>query len=416
MKFVVVHNSYQQPGGEDVAFAGEYRLLEQHGHTVVAYRRSNDEIDSMSTVRRLTMPKQMIYSDRSRREIQELLRTEQPDLVHVHNTFMMVSPSIYEACQEMGVPVLQTLHNFRLLCPAWTLSREGRVCEECVDHGLWRGVWHGCYRNSRLMTAGVALMLQVHRNRGTWNDSVDGYVALSEFARRKFVDSGLPASKLYVKPNFVQDDPGERDAPGHYALFVGRLSPEKGAATLLAAWEKLKHSIPLVIVGDGPSRQSLESEAAARGLSSVKFRGWLTGEETRAAMKRAAFLVIPSLWYEGFPMIVAEAFACGTPVICSRLGTLEEIVEDQHTGLHFSHGDADDLAGKVEWAWANRPQVCAMGKAARQEYEDRYTPERNYNQLMQIYEHTLRSRAKSSSRVFATVSPVSGPEKSAAHV
>jgi len=416
MKLVVVHNSYQQPGGEDVAFAGECRLLQQHEHTVVAYHRSNHEIDSMSTVQRLIMPKQMIYSDRSRREIQELLRKEQPDLVHVHNTFMMVSPSIYETCQEMGVPVLQTLHNFRLLCPAWTLSREGRICEECVDHGLWRSVWHGCYRDSRLMTAGVALMLQVHRGRGTWNDSVDGYVALSEFARRKFVDSGLPASKLYVKPNFVQDDPGERDAPGHYALFVGRLSLEKGAATLLSAWEKLKHSIPLVIVGDGPLRQSLESEAVARGLSSVKFRGWLAGEETRATMKRAAFLVIPSLWYEGFPMIVAEAFACGTPVICSKLGTLEEIVEDQYTGLHFSHGDADDLAGKVEWAWAHRSQVGAMGKAARQEYENRYTPEKNYRQLMQIYEQTMRSRAQSASRVFATASTVSGPEKSTAHV
>jgi glycosyltransferase involved in cell wall biosynthesis len=241
-------------------------------------------------------------------------------------------------------------------------------------------------------------------------------VALSEFARRKFIDSGLPAAKLHVKPNFVQDDPGEREAPGHYALFVGRLSPEKGAATLLAGWEKLKHSIPLVIVGDGPLRQSLESEAAARGLSSVKFRGWLTGEETRAEMKRAAFLVIPSLWYEGFPMIVAEAFACGIPVICSRLGTLEEIVEDQYTGLHFSPGNADDLAGKVEWAWANRSHVCAMGRAARQEYENHYTPERNYRQLMQIYEQTMRSRAQSASRVFPIVSTVSGPEKSTAHV
>jgi glycosyltransferase involved in cell wall biosynthesis len=394
MKLVIVHNSYQQPGGEDVAFAGECRLLEQHGHTVVPYRRSNDEIESMSMVQRLVMPTQMISSDRSKREIRDLLRKEKPDLVHVHNTFMMVSPSIYQTCQEMGVPVLQTLHNFRLLCPAWTLSREGRVCEECVDHGLWRSVWHGCYRDSRLMTAGVALMLQVHRGRGTWTESVDGYVALSEFARQKFVDNGLPASKFNVKPNFVQQDPGERDAPGHYALFAGRLSPEKGVSTLLEAWQKLKHSIPLVIVGDGPLRQSLESEAAARGLSSVKFRGWLTGEDTRTAMKRAAFLVIPSLWYEGFPMIIAESFACGTPVVCSRLGALQEIVEDQHTGIHFSHGDADDLASKVEWACANRSQVCAMGKAARQEYENRYTAEKNYTLLMQIYERTMSAHAR----------------------
>ncbi len=394
MKLLIVHNSYQRPGGEDAVFAGECRLLEEHGHTVITYRRSNHEIESMSPVQRLTMPKAMISSDSSRREIQELLRKERPDMVHVHNTFMMVSPSIYQTCQEMGVPDLQTLHNFRLLCPAWTLSREGRVCEECIDHSLLRSVLHGCYRNSRLMTAGVALMLQVHRERGTWNDSVDGYVALSEFARRKFVDSGLPAAKMHVKPNFVQPDPGEREAPGHYALFVGRLSPEKGVTTLLSAWEKLNRSAPLVIVGDGPERQSLESESAARGLSSVKFRGWLTGEETRAAMKRAAFLVIPSLWYEGFPMIIAEAFACGLPVICSKLGALQEIVDDQQTGLHFAHGDAADLAHKVEWARANASQVSVMGKAARQMYEARYTPERNYDMLMQIYEQTIGAHAR----------------------
>jgi len=394
MKVLIVHNSYQQPGGEDVAFAGECRLLEEHGHTVIAYRRSNHEIETMSAVQRLTMPKDLIYSDSSRREIQELLLKERPDMVHVHNTFMMISPSIYPTCQEMGVPVLQTLHNFRLLCPGWTLSRAGRVCEECVDHGLWRSVLHGCYRDSRLMTAGVALMLQIHRGRGTWSDSVDGYVALSEFARRKFIDNGLPAEKMYVKPNFVQLDPGERDAPGHYALFVGRLSVEKGATTLLSAWKKVNRAIPLVIVGDGPLRQSLEAEAEACGLSSVTFRGWLPGEEARAAMKEAAFLVIPSLWYEGFPMIIAEAFACGTPVICSKLGALQEIVEDQRTGLHFAHGDADDLARKVEWASEHESQIVAMGKAARQEFEARYTAEKNYSILMRIYEQTIRAHAR----------------------
>jgi glycosyltransferase involved in cell wall biosynthesis len=393
MKLLVVHNSYQQPGGEDAVFAGECRLLEEHGHAVITYRRSNHEIESMSPVQRLTMPKEMISSDTSRREIHELLRKERPDLVHVHNTFMMVSPSIYQSCQEMGVPVLQTLHNFRLLCPAWTLSREGHVCEECIEHSLWRSVWHGCYRNSRLMTAGVALMLQVHRERGTWNDSVDGYVVLSEFARRKFVDSGFPASKMHVKPNFVQPDPGERGEPGHYALFVGRLSPEKGVATLISAWEKLRHSTPLVIVGDGPERQSLEAEATARGLSSVTFRGRLKPEDTRAAMKRAAFLVIPSLWYEGFPMIIAEAFACGLPVICSKLGALQEIVDDQQTGLHFAHGDAGDLAQKIEWARTHPSELSVMGKTARHAYEARYTPEKNYRTLMRIYEQTMSAHA-----------------------
>ena len=240
MKVLAVHNSYQQPGGEDVVFSAERRLLEENGHEVISYERSNHEVKQMSKLQQLKMTKDLVHSSDSKREIEKLLKAEAPDVVHVHNTFMMISPSIFETCQEMNVPVLQTLHNFRLLCPAWSLSREGRVCEECIDHSLWRGVWHGCYRNSHVMTAAVALMLQVHRGRNTWNESVDGFVALSEFARQKFVENGLPAAKMHVKPNFVYQDPGVRESAGDYALFVGRLSPEKGVSTLLTAWEKLR--------------------------------------------------------------------------------------------------------------------------------------------------------------------------------
>lgn len=391
MKVAVIHNTYQQPGGEDVVVEQESRLLESRGHTVVSYRRSNHELDQFSKARQLLMVKDIVYSGESKREIRALLEKEKPDLVHVHNTFMMISPSAYEACQQQGIPVLQTLHNYRLLCPAWTLSRKGRVCEECVTDGLWRGVLHGCYRGSRAMTAAVALMLKVHRMRGTWNESVDGYVALSAFARGKFIDGGLPAGKIHVKPNFVRSDPGAKTRPGSHALFVGRLSPEKGADTLLRAWARLKTGIPLHIAGDGPDRQALEARAAAEGLTNVTFRGWLGREETLAAMKDAAFLVVPSVWYEGFPMTIAESFACGTPVVCSRLGGLQEIVADQATGLHFTAGDAEDLAQKVDWACGHPAELLEMGRRARQEYESRYTAERNYGLLMDIYERTIRA-------------------------
>jgi glycosyltransferase involved in cell wall biosynthesis len=394
MKVLVIHNSYQQPGGEDVVVSEESRLLESQGHTVVRYERSNHEIERMSNTQRLLMVKDIVYSGESKREIGELLFREKPELVHVHNTFMMISPSVYEACREAKIPVLQTLHNFRLLCPGWNLCRGGKICEECIETGLWRGVWHGCYRNSHVMTAAVALMLQFHRMRGTWNDSVDGYVALSEFARQKFIDSGLPAEKIHVKPNFVGHDPGVKKQAGKYALFVGRLSPEKGIKTLISAWGKMKISIPLVIVGDGPLRKSLESEVASQYLSAVTFKGWLTREETLVSMKQAAFMVTPSVWYEGFPMSIAEAFACGTPVLCSRLGGMREIVEDKRTGLHFNSGDADDLARKVEWAWSQPDRMAEMGRAARKEYEVRYTAEKNYNTLMQIYEQTMRACAR----------------------
>jgi glycosyltransferase involved in cell wall biosynthesis len=389
MKIVIVHNTYQQPGGEDVAVAAESSLLEHRGHTVIRYSRGNDEMAMMSAPRRLLMVKDMIHSERSKREILDLLRDERPDLVHVHNTFMMVSPSVFEACREAGIPVVQTLHNYRLLCPGWSLCREGKVCEECIESGLWRGVWHGCYRDSRLMTAAVALMLQVHRMRGTWSHDVGGYVALTNFARDKFIEGGLPASRIGVKPNFLELDPGKRSSSGGFALFVGRLSAEKGAEILLRAWQKLKGTIPLVIMGDGPLREPLESEAAARNLSNVTFAGWRSRGEILSAMKSASLLITPSLWYEGFPMTVVEAFACGIPVICSRLGGLREIVEDGSTGLHFNPGDAEDLAGKLDLLWTQPAQLAAMGRAAREEYKRNYTAERNYELMMQIYARTM---------------------------
>jgi len=394
MKVLIIHNSYQQPGGEDVVFAQECQLLEGHGHEVVKYQRSNHEIEAMSGLQRLALTKDIIWSAASNRHIRDVLRAERPDLVHIHNTFMMVSPSVYQVCQEMGVPVVQTLHNFRLLCPAFSLFRDGHVCEECPTSGLWRSVWHGCYRDSRVMTANVALMLQIHRASQTWNDSVDTYIALSKFARHKFISGGLPSTKLRVKPNFISPDPGERDRPGDYAIFVGRLSPEKGVTTLLAAWDLLKTSIPLVIVGDGPLRPLLEDESRKRNLSTIEFTGRLTAVQARNAIRQAAFLIAPSLWYEGFPMTICEAFACGTPVLCSRLGTLQEVVTDQDTGLHFAPDAAEDLAGKVEWAWDNRSKMVSMGKSARRAYETHYTAEKNYEMLMQIYHETMNSYSR----------------------
>jgi glycosyltransferase involved in cell wall biosynthesis len=394
MKILLVHNTYQQPGGEDVVFEQERRLLQQYGHEVVTYSRSNHEIEQLSMFERVALVTRIISANDSKNDIRKILDMFRPDLVHAHNTFMMISPSVYEACGEAHVPVLQTLQNYRLLCPAALLFRDGHVCEECTAHGLLRSVWHGCYRDSRPTTAAVAVMLKTHRERRTWTDTVTGYVVATEFARQKFIDGGLPAEKIYVKPNFVDPDPGERSAPGDCALFVGRLSAEKGLSTLLAAWRQLDTSIPLVIAGDGPLRATLEAEAAQNNLRHVTFRGRLDANETRTAMKQARFLVLPSLWYEGFPMVMAESLACGTPVVGSRLGAMQEIITDGRTGLHFATGDSTDLAEKVEWAWNHPSDLAAMGREARRDYEALYTPEVNYSLLMSIYEQALRSQSE----------------------
>src|ERR1039458_5485079 len=247
MKILLVHNTYQQPGGEDVVFNQERQLLERAGHQVLTYCRSNWEIAGYSPLKRLALVGRMVWAQDSRREIASLLHSQKPDLVHVHNTFLVISPSIYSACKEARVPVEKTLHNYRLLCPAANFFRQGHVCEECLAHSFWRGVAHGCYRGSRAETSAVALMLAVHRWRHTWTWGVNCFITLSEFSRQKFIEGGIPTEKIAVKPNFLYADPGCRARSGEYALFVGRLSPEKRVATVLAAWQRLQARIPLHI-------------------------------------------------------------------------------------------------------------------------------------------------------------------------
>jgi len=412
VKIVIVHNSYQQPGGEDFVFEQERRLLQERGHEVATYERSNWDADTYTGLKRLSLAKRTIWASDTRRDFAALLRRETPDLVHIHNTFIMISPSIYSACREADVPVVQTLHNYRLFCPAATFFRDGRVCEECVDHGLLHGVRHACYRDSMATTAVTALMLTIHRQAGTWTEGVESYISLTEFSRSRFLRAGLPADKVFVKPNFVHPDPGVGAGNGDYAVFVGRLSPEKRVSTMLNAWTKLaerKLDIPLWVVGGGPERSELEAEAKERKLDNVIFKGLLPRPETIAAIGAARFLVFSSEWYENFPLTIAESFARGVPVISSRLGAMQEIVDDGRTGIHFTPGDPDDLAAKVEWAWQHPHLTRVMGKEARLEFEAKYVADENYRQLMQIYNQTLVKRGKlPASRVGGTKSEFAG--------
>jgi glycosyltransferase involved in cell wall biosynthesis len=393
MKILLVHNTYQQPGGEDVVFQNEKSLLERAGHQVIQYIRSNNELESASGLHRIAIVPRMLWSSNARRDFVSILEAEHPDIVHIHNTFLVISPSIYSACKERRIPVVQTLHNFRLLCPGSDFYRGGKVCEECVDNGLLRSVRHGCYRNSRGATAGVALMIALHRKLNTWKECVTRFIALTEFEKERFVAAGFPCNGFVVKPNFVDPDPGERVSSGEYALYVGRLSEEKGLSVLLNAWKALRMQYPLQIVGDGPERATLEARARELDLSGVVFRGRLSRADVIASVKNARFTIVPSTWYETFGMCIAESFACGTPVICSRLGAMREIVADNYTGLHFTPGDAQDLACKVEWAWDHPSELAAMGRAARCKYETDYTAEKNYALLMQIYEQTIAAYA-----------------------
>ena len=392
MKIILVHNKYREAGGEDVVFENEKHLLERNGHTVIPYLRSNTEVRNESLLDRLAIAPQMVWSSKTRREFAAILQRERPDIVHIHNTFMVISPSIYYACGERGIPVVQTLHNFRLLCPAASFFRDGAICSECVDQSLLRSVVHGCYR-SRSATTGVALMLAFHRALDTWRACVARFIALTEFARSRFVAAGFPADRFVVKPNFADPDPGERQGPGEYALFVGRLVDNKGLRDLLNAWKQLPAQYPLQIVGEGPERLAFEAQARELRLSGITFRGRLGHARVIEAIKGARFVIVPSTWYEGFPMCIAESFACGTPVLCSGIGAMAEIIEDHVTGLHFRPADSQDQARKVEWAWNHPAELVEMGRAARRKYETHYTAEKNHSLLMEIYEQALGVRA-----------------------
>lgn len=380
MRILVVHNAYQQRGGEDTVVAAEVALLRRHGHDVVEYLRHNDEIDQLPSWRVATGT---VWAPRAGRDLRHIVRQEPVDIVHCHNTFPLISPSVYWAARREGLPVVQTLHNFRLMCPQAMLLRDAQVCEDCVGHLPWRSVVHGCYRGSRLQSAAITGMLGAHRALGTYTDKVNAYIALNEFCRRKFIEGGLPAARLFVKPNFVDRPSAPAAGPREGFLYVGRLSAEKGIGVIAGALRQLD-GIELRVAGTGP-----ESERLA-GLPGVAMLGSLTAEQVDREMLRSQALVMPSVWYENYPRTLVEAFACGLPVIASRIGALAELVSDGETGLLFEPGDPQGLAKSLAWARSHPDEMRSMGLRARTHYERHLGAEQNYALLMDIY---ARARA-----------------------
>jgi len=381
MRVLVVHNAYQERGGEDAAVEAEVALLRARGNLVELYLRHNDELKGMGDV---AAAKETIWSARAVAEITGLVGDFRPDVVHAHNTFALISPAVYAAVARARVPVVQTLHNFRLLCLQAALLRDGRVCEDCLGRLPWRGVLHRCYRGSARQSAVLATMIGVHRAIGTYRRHVSRYIALTEFSRSKFIAGGIPEKRIVVKSNFADVSYIEDGRPRSGGLFVGRLSPEKGTGVLarVAARER---SPRLDIIGAGPERSALE---AAPGL---RLLGWQSRESVYARMREASYLVLPSICYENFPLTLVEAFANGLPVLASRLGAMAELVEPGSTGLLFEAGNPDDLAAKMAWADAHPEDMARMGRAGRRRYEQHYTPDRSYECLMSIYRNALTS-------------------------
>jgi glycosyltransferase involved in cell wall biosynthesis len=391
VKVLLVHNYYSWRGGEDECFDAEIKLLSSRGIQVLTYTQHSSSID---TSRGVNLAMRSIWSREDYKAVRLLIQKERPDLTHVENCFPLISPAVYYASQAEGVPVVQSLHNYRLLCLNSQLVRNGAVCEDCLNKFLpWPGVLHSCYFRGSKASVTLASMLSVHRAMKTFTKKVNFYTAPTDFVRNKFIQSGFPEERILLRPIFVATDLGVGQGSGGYALFVGRLSPEKGLNVLLSAWEKLGPEFQIKVVGSGPMEDKVRDRA--RRIQGVEFLGRVPGERLRELFRNARALILPSIWYEGSPAVIGEAFSAGVPVIASDLGGMSSLIDHGRTGLHFRPGDADDLAVKVRWAFSNHGEIERMRLSARREYETKYTPEISVQRQIEIYQMVTGQRSVS---------------------
>jgi glycosyltransferase involved in cell wall biosynthesis len=391
-RVLVAHGAYQQRGGEDAVVEAETALLRAHGHTVATYLRDNADVAGLSPA---ALAAQTLWSRRTARELAAEIDRFRPDIIHVHNTLPLISPAAYWVAARARVPVVQTLHNFRPMCLNGLFLRAGAVCEDCVGSLPWRGALRGCYRGSRAASGVLAASVGLHRAIGSYQRKVSRYIALNDFCRDKFVAGGLPAARVAVKPNFV-DAPPPPAGPRAGFLFVGRLSVEKGVATLGQAMRVAcagSSGAALRVVGDGPAAVLLDHVPGVTRL------GALSADAVRREMEHAAALVLPSVWYEGFPRTLVEAFAAGLPVIASRIGALASIVGHGDTGLLFEPGNAHDLARTLAYAAAHPQEMAAMGRRARARYEAEFSADVNYRALVDIYGEATVQHARDTGTV-----------------
>ncbi len=384
MRVLIGHNRYRWVGGEDAVVATEGELLERAGHEVCRFETDNAPIQNARGPRAWLNAPALFWSKDSYSRLRAVIRDFKPDVAHFHNIYFSLTPSVYDACHDEGVAVVQSLHNFRMFCANALLFRDGHVCEDCLDKSSWEGIRHRCYRNSMLASGAVTAVTSYHHWCKTWTQKVNRYITATEFTRGKYIQAGLPSAKIAVKPNVFCPGGDFIKPRGEFVLYVGRLSEEKGVRRLLEAWEGLPH-IPLKLMGEGPLAGELRSWVEHKGLRAIEFLGAVGAQEFDHYMQGAKFVVIPSQCYENFPRIVVEAFAFGLPVLASRLGSLQEIIVEGVTGFCFDPLRAEDLKEQALKMW--QMDMDAMSRGVRQIFQQRYSPAVNLRQLLDIYEN-----------------------------
>ena len=381
MKVLLVHNFYQRSGGEETVFEEELKLIKKHGIEVINYHQNNSSIQGVSA--KIGAFFRTIYSKKTVREIKAILREKKPDLVHVHNFFPLISPSVFYAAKSMNIKTVFTLHNYRIICPTATFLHNGKVVLNSIKSPWW-AFFKKTYRNSAIGTLALCLMIDIHRRIGTWNTKVDRFIVLNEFSKDLFVKWGLSKKKIIVKPNFVSNaGRNENEAnveKEDHALFVGRISEEKGINVLLDAWKEINRK--LVIVGDGPLKEKYVKE----GNTNIVWKGHLPKEKILSEMAKAKFLILPSICFENCPMVILESFSVGTTALVSEIGGLPNIVKHGINGYNFKVGDAISLRDNVIRMFENPNKIKELSQNAHLDYLENYTDKQNLAALLSIYE------------------------------
>jgi glycosyltransferase involved in cell wall biosynthesis len=390
LKILLAHTFFQQFGGQDAVALAEREFLERRGHEVIFYSRRNDEIKDFGIAGKARFIADTVYSRRTARDLESLVAANRPDLAYVHNIYPLISPAIYHVLHALGIPVVQCVHDSRPLCSNGLFYTEGQVCERCMHGNYLHGVVHRCYRDSYFLSGLYAFTLGVNRFANML-DKISAFICLNEFYRTKFLEAGVPANKLFLRPNSIDALPlmrGPAPEARSYAVYFGRLSPEKGLLTLLHAFEQAKPA-RLKIAGTGPLEAELQQYIRDKGLDNVELVGFLSGARKSELLSSALFAIIPSEWYENFPVVALECFAAAKPIVASRMGGLPSIVSEGETGLLFTAGNASEIAEKVRYMFAHPFEADRMGRRAREIVETKYSRERSYQDLMDIFQKVV---------------------------
>lgn len=391
MRILQIHNYYSVPGGECSVVRAEKTLLEAHGHTVSQFTRASADIAKMTLPERAASLIRIPGNARSARELAVVVEREKPDVAHVHNVFPLLSPSVYSTLRQQGIPVVQTLHNFRFLCPNGLFFTRGNICEQCQERGFFAAVRNRCLRGSLTVSLLYATAIRFAWRSGNLPNNIDRYIALNQFVAAKLVKGGVPQDRIRICGNFVERFAESPSSKKGYVLYLGRLSHEKGIMTLLTAMERLPH-MRLVIAGTGPLEADLRAHARNHPNLNITFAGFMVGPEKDRLIREALALVVPSEWYENFPVSVVESLAQGTPVVASRIGGLPEMVTHGETGLLFTPGNVEELARCLATLVDDPTATTRMASTALASAIDRFSPDAHYRQLLDIYRDAATAR------------------------